>query len=144
MATSTYEIETQGEGLAGFFLEIEYEYDPGSAGSYEEPPDPDSINIINIKCTMSAFGDLERLKDHLLQYERDGGGRYNPDDDRQMKKLVKIVIHKGIKYLLQKSRTTDRFVFRETLLSDHDLSTLPDNKSVHINKKGLPFLKTIK
>ena len=82
MATSKYEIEAEGEGLAGFNLEIEYEYDPGFKGSYEEPPDPDTINIINIKCEMISFGDLERLRDHLLQYERDGGGRYNPDDDR--------------------------------------------------------------
>ena len=82
MAISKYEIETEGEGLAGFNLEIEYEYDPGVEGSYNEPPDPDTINIMNIKCEMISFGDLERLRDYLLEYERDGGGRYNPNDDR--------------------------------------------------------------
>ena len=49
MATNKYEIETEGEGLAGFSIEIEYEYDPGYRGSYDEPPEADNINIISIK-----------------------------------------------------------------------------------------------
>ena len=56
-------------------------------------------------------------------------------------KQVKVVTHKGVRYLLQKSRTTGRFSFRETLLSDHDLVSMPDNKTVEIGKKGIPYLK---
>ena len=82
MATNTYEIETEGEGLAGFSIEIEYEYDPGSPGSYNEPPEVDNITIINIKCSIPYMEDIYRLEEQIRAYERDGGGRYNPDDDR--------------------------------------------------------------
>ena len=82
MATNKYEIEAEGENLAGFALEIEYEYDPGYRGSYDEPPEPDSINIINIKCTVPRLEDQYRLEKLLTIYEREGGGRYNPADDR--------------------------------------------------------------
>ena len=57
-------------------------------------------------------------------------------------KQVKVVTHKGVRFLLQKSRTTGRFCFREVLLSDHDLVSMPDNKSVEIGKTGMPYLKT--
>ena len=82
MAINTYEIETEGEGLAGFLIEIEYEYDPGSPGSYDEPPEVDTLNIINIKCTIPRIGDQYRLERFLTRYEREGGGRYNPADDQ--------------------------------------------------------------
>tara|TARA_R110002020_G_scaffold323128_1_gene538937 strand:- start:401 stop:592 length:192 start_codon:yes stop_codon:yes gene_type:complete len=61
-----------------------------------------------------------------------------------LNKHIKIFTHKGKKFLLQKSRTTGRFAFRETLLSDHDLVSMPDNKTIEINKTGMPYLKTIK
>ena len=59
-------------------------------------------------------------------------------------KSVKIIIHKGKKFFLQKNRTTGKFAFRETLLSDHDLCSMPDNKIVKIGKKEIPFLKPLK
>ena len=37
MSVNTYIIETEGENLAGFLIEIEYEYEPGHPGSYDEP-----------------------------------------------------------------------------------------------------------
>ena len=60
-----------------------------------------------------------------------------------MKKLVKIVTHNGIKYFLQKSRTTGRFAFRARLMSDHDLCAMPENKTIEVGKKGIPYLKPI-
>ena len=82
MSLNTYELETEGEDLAGFVLEIEYEYAPGFSGSHDEPPETDNINIINIKCTVPRLEDQYRLENLLIRYEKEGGGRYNPDDDR--------------------------------------------------------------
>jgi hypothetical protein len=59
-------------------------------------------------------------------------------------KPVKIVYHNGKQYFLQKSRTTGRFSFRETLLSDHDLVSMPNNKTIEIGKTGMPYLKPIR
>ena len=56
-----------------------YEYIPGSPGSYDEPPEGDELKIISHKIT---WVDTEELEQSLLEYERDGGGRYNPNDDR--------------------------------------------------------------
>ena len=82
MSLNTYELETEGEGLAGFVLEIEYEYAPGFSGSHEEPPETDNINIINIKCTVPRLEDQYRLENLLTWHEQEGGDKYNPDDDR--------------------------------------------------------------
>ena len=82
MNVNTYIIEAEGEGLAGFSIEIEYEYEPGFRGSREEPPEADNINIINIKCSVPRLEDQYRLEKLLIRYEKEGGGRYNPDDDR--------------------------------------------------------------
>lgn len=73
-----YNIELEFEH--GFIeVVIEYEYEPGSRGSYEDPPEHDDINIRSVKI---GTVDLEDFEQFLLQYERDGGGKYNPDDDR--------------------------------------------------------------
>lgn len=56
-----------------------YEYIPGSPGSLDEPPEGDELKIYDHKITWS---DTEELEQSLLEYERDGGGRYNPNDDR--------------------------------------------------------------
>ena len=63
------------------FIEVlvEYEYEPGSPGSYDEPPDGDEISIKGLKIIGK---DLEDFEQFLLEYEREGGGRYNPADDR--------------------------------------------------------------
>tara|TARA_R110002049_G_scaffold17747_2_gene68807 strand:+ start:363 stop:611 length:249 start_codon:yes stop_codon:yes gene_type:complete len=82
MNVNTYIIEAEGEGLAGFSIEIEYEYEPGFRGSREEPPEADNINIINIKCSVPRLEDQYRLEKRLTIYEREGGDRYNPADDR--------------------------------------------------------------
>ena len=81
MSLNTYELETEGEGLAGFVLEIEYEYAPGFSGAHEEPPEADNINIINIKCTVPRLEDQYRLENLLTWHEQEGGDKYNPDDD---------------------------------------------------------------
>ena len=57
-------------------------------------------------------------------------------------KPVKIVHRDGKAWLLQKSNTTGRLCFRETLLSDHELVSMPVNKTIEVNKKGIPYLKT--
>ena len=63
------------------FIEVlvEYEYDSGSPGSYDEPPEGDEISIKKVKIISQ---DLEDFEQFLLEYEREGGGRYNPADDR--------------------------------------------------------------
>ena len=63
------------------FIEVlvEYEYDSGSPGSYDEPPDGDEISIKGVKIIGK---DLEDFEQFLLEYEREGGGKYNPADDR--------------------------------------------------------------
>ena len=50
------------------FIEVlvEYEYEPGSS----------------IKGLKIIGKDLEDFEQFLLEYEREGGGRYNPADDR--------------------------------------------------------------
>jgi hypothetical protein len=80
MGTNKYEVEACSDHFC-FDIEIEYEYDPGSPGSYHEPPDPDQVNIIEVKCKI-PFDELHRLEDLLKEYEREGGGRYNPADDQ--------------------------------------------------------------
>ena len=82
MSVNTYIIETEGENLAGFLIEIEYDYEPGHPGSYDEPSEPDNINIINIKCTVPRLEDQYRLENLLTWHEQEGGDKYNPDDDR--------------------------------------------------------------
>ena len=63
------------------FIEIlvEYEYESGSPGSYDDPPEGDEITIKGLKIIGK---DLEDFEQFLLEYEREGGGRYNPADDR--------------------------------------------------------------
>ena len=56
-------------------------------------------------------------------------------------KQVKIVYHNGTRYFLQRSKTTGRFSFRATLLSDHELVSMPDNKTIEVGKRGIPYLK---
>tara|TARA_R110001592_G_scaffold30624_8_gene109424 strand:+ start:1058 stop:1303 length:246 start_codon:yes stop_codon:yes gene_type:complete len=70
------ELEFEGGSLEVVFF---YEYIPGSPGSYDEPPEGDELKIISHKIT---WVDTEELEQSLLEYERDGGGRYNPNDDR--------------------------------------------------------------
>ena len=70
------EVEFEGGSCEIIFF---YEYDPGSPGSHDEPPEGDSVNIYAHKITWT---DTEELEQSLLEYERDGGGRYNPADDR--------------------------------------------------------------
>ena len=57
-------------------------------------------------------------------------------------KSVKIIHRDGIAWLLQKSNTTGKFCFRETLLSDHELVSMPNDKTIEIGKMGRPYLKT--
>ena len=64
---------------------VEYEYDPGNEGSYDERPDPDNVNIISMRIVTGGeeYKNLiNNLEEYLTEYEREGGGRYNPADDR--------------------------------------------------------------
>ena len=45
-------------------------------------------------------------------------------------KPVKIIHRDGKAWLLQKSNITGRLCFRETLLSDHELVSMPENKTI--------------
>jgi len=84
MSLNTYIIEAEGdEGL--FEIEVVYEYDPGSPGSYNEPPEADSASIISINLVKHGLDFVEfmkKLERTLEEYERDGACRYNPDDDQ--------------------------------------------------------------
>ena len=80
MSTNKYEVEACSDNFA-FNIEIEYDYDAGSPGSYYEPPEGDEVSIVEIKCTLTS-DELYRLQEYLKEYEREGGGRYNPADDR--------------------------------------------------------------
>ena len=80
MSTNKYEVEACSDNFA-FDIEIEYDYDSGSPGSYDEPPQGDEVSIVEIKCTLTSY-ELYRLQLYLKEYEREGGVRYNPADDR--------------------------------------------------------------
>lgn len=70
------EVEFEGGSCEIVFF---YQYIPGFPGSLDEPPEGDELNIYAHKIT---WADTEELEQSLLEYERDGGGRYNPNDDR--------------------------------------------------------------
>ena len=73
-----YNLELEFEH--GFIeIAVEYEYEPGAPGSYDDPPEGDEITIKGLKIIGK---DLEDFEQFLLEYEREGGGRYNPADDR--------------------------------------------------------------
>jgi len=73
-----YNLELEFEH--GFLeVEVEYEYEPGSPGSYDDPPEGDEIRIKKLTVLDT---DLEDFVQFLLEYEREGGDRYNPADNR--------------------------------------------------------------
>jgi uncharacterized protein YihD (DUF1040 family) len=78
----TVEMESEH---GNFDILVEYDYEPGFKGSYDEPPESDNVSIINLKImkTGSDYTNfISNLKKQLEEYEREGGGRYNPADDR--------------------------------------------------------------
>ena len=80
--TRTLELESKYGDL---IIVVEYEYDPGNEGSYDERPDPDNVNIISMRIVTGGeeYKNLiNNLEEYLTEYEREGGGRYNPADDR--------------------------------------------------------------
>ena len=80
--TRTLELESKHGDLIAI---VEYEYDPGTEGSYDERPDPDSVNIISMRIVTGGKeykSLIQNLEGDLAEYEREGGGRYNPADDR--------------------------------------------------------------
>lgn len=78
----TIEFESEYGDL---LIKVEYEYDPGNEGSYDERPDPDDITIISVRIVTEGkdyYDLIHNLEGDLKEYEREGGGRYNPADDR--------------------------------------------------------------
>jgi len=88
MSINTYIIEVEGEST-GIMMDIEvvYEFEPGSPGSYEEPPEQHNAKVLAINIVKSGeryekF--IEKLEEDLIEYELEGGGRYNPDDFKDL------------------------------------------------------------
>ena len=67
------------------YIEVKYEYDPGFRGSQDEPPEVDQVSILDVRIISKGeeyVSFITTLKDDIQDYEREGGGIYNPADDR--------------------------------------------------------------